>query len=97
MRNFVRLKSSRIGEFTLSFTYIGKSRPCANFNVENMCFIAIRENKILAKISKFTVLKLSRKSDALLQNVQELIQQPSANIALRMLVIALCIGYILQL
>ena len=76
---------------------MGKSRPCANFNVENMCFIAIRENKIIAKIFEFTVLQLSRKPDALLQNVQELIQQSSSNIALRMLVIALCIGYILQL
>ena len=76
---------------------MGKSRPCANFNVENMCFIVIRENKILAKIFEFTVLMLSRKPDALLQNVQELIQQSSANIGLRMLVIGLSIGYILQL
>ena len=29
----------------------------ANFYVANMYFNAIRENKILAKISKFTVLK----------------------------------------
>ena len=28
---FVKIKSSQIGEITLSFTYIGKSRPCREF------------------------------------------------------------------
>ena len=52
MRSFVRIQSSRIGYITLSFIDIGESRP---FKVANMCFNAIRENKIHAKISEFTV------------------------------------------
>ena len=67
MRSFVKIKSSQIGEITLSFTYMGKSRPCQefqrgksrpcrNFNVEYTCFKVIRKNKILTKTSEFTVL-----------------------------------------
>ena len=43
MRCFVKIKFSRNAEITLSFTDV------------NMSFNAIRENKILAKISGFTV------------------------------------------
>ena len=51
--------SPRNGEITLSFTDIGKSCPKCTFNASNMYFNAIRENKILAKISEFTVVELS--------------------------------------
>ena len=47
MRSFVNTN----GEFILSFTDIGKSCPSG----ANMAFSAIREYKILAKISGFTV------------------------------------------
>ena len=58
MQSFVKIKSSQIGEITLSFTDIGKSRPSREFlKVANMCFNAIRENKILGKISEFTVVE----------------------------------------
>ena len=60
MRSFMKIKSSRIGEITLSFSDIGKSRPCRVFlNVANMCFNAISKNKILSEISEFTVFFLS--------------------------------------
>ena len=39
----------------MSFTCICNLAHVANFNVENICFNAIRVNKILAKISEFTV------------------------------------------
>ena len=55
MRSFVKIKSSRNGEINLSFTDKGKSCKSRNLNVANMSFNAIRENKILAKISGFTV------------------------------------------
>ena len=55
MRSFVKIKSSRNGEITLSFTDIGKSYPSRDFLMSQICFNAIRENKILAKISEFTV------------------------------------------
>ena len=58
MLSFVKIKSSRFGETTLSFTYIGKSRPCREFQRRNMCLNDTRENKIIAKISEFTVTKL---------------------------------------
>ena len=41
----------------MSSTDIGISCPACDFNVINVSFNAIRENKILAKISEFTVLK----------------------------------------
>ena len=44
----MKIKSSRSRELILSFTDTGDS------NVANMSFNAIRENKILAKNSKFT-------------------------------------------
>ena len=56
MRSFVKIKSSRIGEITKPFTDIGKSRPsCEFFYVANMCFNAIRENKMPARIPEFTM------------------------------------------
>ena len=56
MRSFVELKLSRNIQITLSFTDIGIIKPKLRiFNVANMPFNAIRENKILAKISEFTV------------------------------------------
>ena len=36
--------------------------PYSFFNAANMCFNAIRENKILAKISEFTVIVLDAQS-----------------------------------
>ena len=59
MRSFVKIKSSRNAEITLSFTNIGKSWPSRIYIVTNMSFNAIRENKILAKISGFTVIGTS--------------------------------------
>ena len=55
MRSFMKIKFSRNAQITLSFTDIGKSCDVAIFNAANMSFNAIRENKILAKISGFTV------------------------------------------
>ena len=54
-RETSHIKSSRNGEITLSFTDIGKPCPNRDFNIANMCLNAVRENKILAKISLFTV------------------------------------------
>ena len=56
MRSFVKIKLSRNGEITLLFTDEGKYPLVVNFNVANISFSAICENKILAKISEFTVL-----------------------------------------
>ena len=55
MRSFVKIKSPRNGEITLSFTDIGKSCKSRDFSVANMSFNAYRENKIIAKNSGFTV------------------------------------------
>ena len=58
MRSFVKIKPSQIGDITLSFTDIGtfvKHALFAIFYVANVSLNAIRENKILAKISEFTV------------------------------------------
>ena len=52
----MEIKASRIGEITLSFTVIGISRPCHEFSTSQICvFYDIRECKILAKNSEFTV------------------------------------------
>ena len=51
----MKIKSSRNGEITLSFTDTGKSYLSQIFNVANTSFKAIGENKTLAKISEFTV------------------------------------------
>ena len=55
MRSFVKIKSSRSGEIILSFTDIHNHAIVAIFYAPNMSFNAIPENKILAKISEFTV------------------------------------------
>ena len=53
---FREIKFSRNGEIIMLFTDIGKSYPSREFlNVANMFFYAIRENRIIAKISGFTV------------------------------------------
>ena len=57
MRSLVTIKPSRNGENTLSFTDEGKSCHSRDFNSANMFINAIRKNKILAKISEFTVPK----------------------------------------
>ena len=57
MRSFVKIKPSRNSKVTLSFIEIGKS--CLNrqfLHIINMSFKAIREIKILAKISESTVI-----------------------------------------
>ena len=59
MRSFVKIKSFWFCAITLSFTDIGKS--CASrefFNVSNMTFNAFPKNKIIAKISEFTVTRI---------------------------------------
>ena len=50
----MKIKSSHTGEITLSFSDIGKSCPCRRFLMAQICFNAIHDNKILAKISEFT-------------------------------------------
>ena len=56
MRRFAKLKPSRNGEITLSFTDVSKScQHCVFLNVANMSSILICENKILAKISEIAV------------------------------------------
>ena len=47
MHSFVKIKSSRNGEITLSFRDISLSCPSCNFfYITNMSFKAFRENKI---------------------------------------------------
>ena len=61
LRSFVKIKPSRNGQITLSFTDEGKpgpSRECMSFN-------AILENKILAKISEFIVWFIETKSQTI--------------------------------
>ena len=51
----MKIKPSQNGEITL-FTDVGKSCPSPEFfYVTNMSFNTILKNKILAKISEFTV------------------------------------------
>ena len=48
MRCSAKIKSSRIGEITLSFTDIGKSRPCREFSTSQMyAFYTIRGNSLI--------------------------------------------------
>ena len=59
MRSFVKIKSSQNGEITLSTTDIVKSCSSRDFfYVASMSLNAIRENKNLAKISRFTVVAI---------------------------------------
>ena len=56
MRSFVKMKSSRNAEITLLFINIPKSWPSREFLASQICFFnAIPENKVLTKISRFTV------------------------------------------
>ena len=41
LRSFVKIKSSRIGEITLSFTDIGISRPCHEFSRLQICVLML--------------------------------------------------------
>ena len=41
MRSFMKIKSSRIGEITLSFTYIGKSSTCPKVSTSQICVLAL--------------------------------------------------------
>ena len=51
----MKIKSSKNGKITLSFTDIDESCSSHEFNVASMSFNAVRENKVLVKISEFTV------------------------------------------
>ena len=55
MRSFVKITPSQNGEITLSLLMEVNHALDANFIVTNMSFNAICENKILPKISEFTV------------------------------------------
>ena len=55
MRSFVKLKSSRNGGITLSYTDEGNSVIVTNFYVANRSFNTICEKQILPKTSEFTV------------------------------------------
>ena len=50
MHSFVKIKSSRIGEITLSFTHISKSHPCCEFLMSQICVLTL-----------FAKIKFSRK------------------------------------
>ena len=50
MQSFVKIKSSRVGEITLSFTDIGKSCPCRKFSASQICVLTL-----------FAKIKVSRK------------------------------------
>ena len=53
----MKVKSSRNGKIILSFTDIGKSCPSREFLASQICLLnTIRKNKVLTKISGFTVL-----------------------------------------
>ena len=51
----MKIKPSQNGKISLSFIDIGKPCLSREFFTSLMSFNAIRENKILAKISEFTV------------------------------------------
>ena len=51
----MKIKRSQYGEITLSFTDVGNSYPSQELNMANMPLSAIRENKILAKISEYNI------------------------------------------
>ena len=55
MWSFAKIKPSRNGENSLSFTDVGKSCQSREFCTWQICPDAIRESKIFAKISEFTV------------------------------------------
>ena len=56
MRSFVKIKFSRIGKNTMSFTDKGKSHSCHEFLMSKICVLTLfAKNYFLAKISEFTV------------------------------------------
>ena len=56
MQSFAQTKSSRNGKITLSITDIGKSCTSCEFLAPEECLLTLfAKNKILAKISRFTV------------------------------------------
>ena len=56
MRSFVKIKPSQNGGINLSFTDVGKSCQNREFLTWQICFLTLfAKNKILAKISEFTV------------------------------------------
>ena len=63
------IKPSGNGEITLSFTDVGKSCPNHEFVTLQICFNPIRENKILAKISEFTVYHVQREHNSTITNI----------------------------
>ena len=69
MRSCVKIKFSRKREITLPITEIG-SRI---LNVTSMSFNTIRENKILAKTSGFTVTKIPN-SDKFPHDMEQIIK-----------------------
>ena len=82
MRSFVKIEPSRIGEITLSITDTGKSCPVSDFNVANVSFNAVRENKILAKISEFTVFNTAplHRPQSALQFVHSQVRMPDSKL-----------------
>ena len=56
MHSFLKMKCSRNDKITLSFTDVVNRALVANFNVANISFNHICENKILAKEIQFTVI-----------------------------------------
>ena len=56
MRSFVKLNPREMVNSHCRFLIYVSHALVAIFNVANMSFNAIRENKILAKISEFTVM-----------------------------------------
>ena len=50
MRSFVKIKPTRIGDITLLFTDISKSRPCHKFLTSQLCVL-----------TQFAKIKFSRK------------------------------------
>ena len=55
---FTRVLFLRNGEITVVYWYMWIMPIVAIFNLANLCLNAIRENKILAKISEFTLFVL---------------------------------------
>ena len=62
MRSFFKIKSSRIGEISIPFTDIGKSRPCREFLMSQICvltlFAKIKSGENFGIYSIVTVQKL---------------------------------------
>ena len=56
MQSFVKINPHKLAKSLCLFTDIGKSNFYREFfYIPNMCFNPIRKNKVLAKISEFTV------------------------------------------